>query len=80
TPQNHRSQHETGNDSTHQRDKKLAKSFKQTNIVWQQPYQNGVVRCLADRDNWDLLWHQLMSEKIIRAPTNLKFICENQIK
>ncbi|AFX70057.1 deoxyribodipyrimidine photolyase [Francisella tularensis] len=74
------SHQETWNDWTYQRDIKLEKFFKQNNIVWHQPYQNGVVRCLADRDNWALLWHQRMSEKIIRAPTKLKFICENQIK
>ncbi|MDE4980469.1 deoxyribodipyrimidine photolyase, partial [Francisella tularensis subsp. holarctica] len=38
------------------------------------------VRCLDDRDNWALLWPQRMIEKIIRAPTKLKCICENQIK
>ncbi|AJI72374.1 hypothetical protein FTDG_01598 [Francisella tularensis subsp. novicida GA99-3548] len=74
------SNQETWNNWTYQRDIKLEKFFKQNNIAWHQPYQNGVVRCLADRDKWALLWHQRMSEKIIRAPTKLKFICENQIK
>ncbi|MDE4970128.1 deoxyribodipyrimidine photolyase, partial [Francisella tularensis subsp. holarctica] len=63
------SHQETWNDWTYQRDIKLEKFFKHNNIVWHQPYQNGVVRCLADIDNWALLWHHRMSEKSIRAPT-----------
>ncbi|MDE5037778.1 deoxyribodipyrimidine photolyase, partial [Francisella tularensis subsp. holarctica] len=47
---NVRSHQETWNDWTYQRDIKLEKFFKQNNIVWHKPYQNGVVRCLADRD------------------------------
>ncbi|MDE5003119.1 deoxyribodipyrimidine photolyase, partial [Francisella tularensis subsp. holarctica] len=65
------SHQETWNDWTYQRDIKLEKFFKQNNIVWHQPSQNGVVRGLADRDNWALFWHQRRSEKIIRAPTKL---------
>lgn len=74
------SHQETWNDWTYQRDIKLEKFFEQNNIAWYQPYQNGVIRCLADRDNRALLWHKRMSEKIVEAPNKLKFICENQTK
>ncbi|MEY8766607.1 MULTISPECIES: FAD-binding domain-containing protein [Francisella] len=74
------SHQETWNAWTYQRDIKLEKFFKQNNILWHQPYQNGVVRCLADRDKWALLWHKRMSENLVKAPAKLKFICENQTK
>lgn len=74
------SHQETWSNWTYQRDIKLEKFFKQNNITWHQPYQNGVVRCLADRDKWALLWNKRMSEKLIKAPSKLKFICENQAK
>ncbi len=70
------SHQETWNDWTYKRDKKVRRWTKDNNIPWHEPKQNGVIRCLDDRDGWSALWYAQMKKPIISAPETLNSIDE----
>ena len=65
------SHQETWNYWTYQRDQQLKKWFNQQGINWQQPVQNGVIRCLNNRNGWARRWYQTMQQPILAIPTQL---------
>ena len=68
------SHQETWNAWTYERDKRVEKWSIKRNIRWNQPAQNGVVRCLKDRDGWASLWYNTMKKKTLAPPCNLKTV------
>lgn len=54
------SHEETGNQRTYALDIAVAEWCKQHGVVWHEYPQNGVVRRLKNRDNWDAIWKQRM--------------------
>lgn len=55
------SHEETGNLSTYNLDKQVAKWCLLHQIPWLQFHQNGVVRKLKNRDHWNAIWHKRMA-------------------
>ena len=51
---------ETGLQVTYNRDKALAKWFKNQGIGWKEFQTNGIVRGLKNRDDWAKKWHDVM--------------------
>ncbi|MBL6785561.1 MAG: deoxyribodipyrimidine photo-lyase/cryptochrome family protein [Rickettsiales bacterium] len=68
------SHQETGNMATYKRDINVKNWCKNNKVIWHEPVQNGVVRCLKDRDGWSRNWFKKMSEKQIKIPKNLQTI------
>jgi deoxyribodipyrimidine photo-lyase len=62
------SHEETGNDWTFQRDKQFGKWCQTHNISWQQYPQFAVTRGKLNRDSWDKLWQQFMSQPTLPVP------------
>lgn len=62
------SHQETGNDWTYQRDKQLNQWCKTQNIAWHEYPQFAVTRGELDRDKWDGLWQQFMSQMLLPLP------------
>jgi len=54
------SHQETGVKLTYDRDLELIEFFKEKNILWKECQNNGVVRALQNRNEWDLLWKKQM--------------------
>lgn len=52
------SHEETGLKITFDRDRTVAKFCRENDIFWQQTQHNGVIRGLANRDDWVLRWHR----------------------
>jgi deoxyribodipyrimidine photo-lyase len=52
---------ETGNAITYNRDKQLKKLFKAHCIPWHEYQNNGIIRGLKTRKDWEKLWHSKMS-------------------
>lgn len=77
------SHQETGNFWSFQRDLKVKKFCHKYNISWHQPSQNGVIRCLKNRDGWSKKWNLRMSKEILTVPekiNSLKVSNKNIIK
>lgn len=72
------SHQETWNAWTYSRDKRVKAWAKARNLIWHEPVQNGVIRCLKTRDNWAVRWHALMRKPLIKAPFALEPILELQ--
>lgn len=51
---------ETGNNVSFQRDKRMKIFFKNHTIPWYEFQQNGVIRGLKNRKEWDKHWHNIM--------------------
>ncbi len=68
------SHQETWNGWTFERDKKVKKWTKANNISWFEPTQNGVVRCLKDRNGWANRWQNQMRQTIFLPPKSLNLI------
>ena len=71
------SHQETWNAWTYERDKRVKAWAKARNLVWHEPVQNGVIRCLKTRDNWAARWYALMKKPLIKAPVTLEPILES---
>ena len=56
------SHQETGIQLSYQRDKEIAKLFKQQGIKWNESVNNGVFRGLKTRLNWVNSWEQFMEK------------------
>lgn len=70
------SHQETWNGWTYERDKAVKHWCKSQNIPWHEPVQNGVIRCLNDRDGWAARWYHQMKKPILSKPSNLQTIEE----
>ncbi|MEM7617542.1 MAG: deoxyribodipyrimidine photo-lyase [Pseudomonadota bacterium] len=70
------SHQETWNGWTYQRDKNVNKWCQDNDITWHQPAQNGVIRCLDDRDGWAARWYNKMKKPVLKAPEFLTNITE----
>lgn len=57
---------ESGIRTTWNRDKTLAKFFKEQNINWQEFQRDGVVRGIRNRENWDAQWFQQTKAPVIK--------------
>jgi deoxyribodipyrimidine photo-lyase len=71
------SHQETWNDWTYTRDKKIKSWCKFNNIPWYEPPQNGVIRCLNNRNGWSGRWYNYMNRPLLRIPSIIKVIDEN---
>ncbi len=58
------SHQETGIAETYETDKYLASFFKNQGIEWREFQTNGIIRSLKNRDNWEVLWKQVMQKPI----------------
>jgi deoxyribodipyrimidine photo-lyase len=71
------SHQETWNGWTYDCDKAVKRWCASHNVPWHEPVQNGVIRCLKDRDGWAARWYHQMKKPIVRKPFTLKTIEEN---
>ena len=55
---------EIGDDPTFQRDLKIKKWCQKNNVHWDEYEQNGIIRGLKQRDNWNTNWEKFMNEPI----------------
>ncbi len=62
---------ETGNAITYKRDQVVSKWAASAGVSFFEIPQNGVVRCLQDRDGWSRQWEKRMYEPQSAAPQNL---------
>jgi deoxyribodipyrimidine photo-lyase len=62
---------ETGNKLSYDRDKAMARFFKNNNIQWREYQHNGVFRRLSSRNDWSALWEKKMQSSIKTADLNL---------
>lgn len=62
---------ETGNAVTYKRDQAVSAWAGSKNVSFVELPQNGVVRCLRDRDGWSRQWEQRMREPQVDAPQSL---------
>lgn len=55
------SHQETGNWASYERDRRVKAWCRTKAVRWIETPQDGVVRCLKDRDDWGKMWDQRMS-------------------
>lgn len=60
------SHQETGNWASYERDRRVLAWCRQQGVPWIETPQDGVVRCLKDRDDWGKIWDQRMSNPPIQ--------------
>ena len=70
------SHEETGNGITYARDVRVKQWAESQNIPWTEYRQNGVVRCLSQRDGWSRQRNQFMAREIVPAPTRVQTVDE----
>ena len=70
------SHQETWNGWTYQRDKAVKRWCYSNNIEWHEPVQNGVIRCLNNRNGWSAHWYQQISKPILQPPNSLSTVEE----
>lgn len=63
------SHEETGNQFTYALDKQVALWCREHQVPWQEYPQNGVVRCLQDRDRWNAIWQKRMAMQQVPIPS-----------
>ncbi|MAH61834.1 MAG: deoxyribodipyrimidine photolyase [Legionellales bacterium] len=63
------SHQETWNHWTYQRDIIVKKKLNQLHIPWHEPCQNGVIRCLKDRNGWARRWYSTMKQTPFVSPS-----------
>jgi deoxyribodipyrimidine photo-lyase len=80
---------ETGNLISYQRDLRVKDWCKERGIEWKEFQQNGVVRCLKNRDGWSQTWNGRMKRVVKQSPDilngfviqeNPKFIDSEEFK
>jgi deoxyribodipyrimidine photo-lyase len=62
------SHEETGNAASYTRDMHVAQWCRKQGIPWHEEPNNGVVRCLEDRNRWSALWMQRMTGEPLAPP------------
>lgn len=60
------SHEETGIIKSYQRDIEVKKLCKKVGVSWKEYQNNGVIRALRNRDNWEVKWKQFMLEPILK--------------
>lgn len=70
------SHQETWNGWTYKRDKLVKHWCRSYNIPWYEPAQNGVIRCLNNRDGWAACWYNQMKKPLAIKPFKLQTIEE----
>ena len=70
------SHEETGNGITYARDLRVKQWAESQNIPWTEYRQNGVVRCLSQRDGWSRQRNQFMAQEIVPAPARMQTVDE----
>ena len=65
------SHQETGNLATYARDRRVGAWARQRGITWTELPQDGVVRRLADRDEWERRWEAAMDPAPLAPPDAL---------
>lgn len=70
------SHQETWNGWTYERDKRVLSWCNKNQITWHEPTQNGVIRCLKDRDGWSRRWYHKMKQPVIDPPETLEQVEE----
>lgn len=71
------SHQETWNGWTYSRDKEVKIWTKANNILWHELVQNGVIRCLSQRDGWAARWYAQMKKPILPFPRKLSTVHES---
>lgn len=71
------SHQETWNGWTYERDKLIKKWSKASGIIWNEYSQNGVVRCLKNRDSWSNNWYKQMNEPLFSSPDLINKVTES---
>lgn len=70
------SHQETGNNLSYERDKQMKSLFKNHNVPWYEFQQNGVIRGINNRKDWDKHWHNTMHSPLDQPQLSaLKSIC-----
>lgn len=65
---------ESGVRMTWERDKKVAEFCKEHQIEWREFQQNGVIRGLKNRKNWEKMWYEMVTDTLIHnAPSKHNF-------
>jgi deoxyribodipyrimidine photo-lyase len=67
-----RAHEETGNAITYKRDQAVAQWANSQSVSFIEVPQNGVVRCLQDRDGWSKQWEQRMHKPQVDAPKSIR--------
>ena len=65
---------ETGNGVSYARDKVVRRWLREAGIERYEFPTNGIVRRLADRDDWDWLWQERMRAAPLAAPASLQSV------
>ena len=71
------SHQETWNGWTFKRDRAVKNWCNLKDINWHEIPQNGVIRCLKNRDGWAAKWHAAMNKPIAKKPKILIKIDED---
>tara|TARA_B100000963_G_scaffold254971_1_gene223632 strand:- start:1256 stop:2764 length:1509 start_codon:yes stop_codon:yes gene_type:complete len=71
------SHQETWNGWTFKRDRAVKNWCNLKDINWHEIPQNGVIRCLKNRDGWAAKWHAAMNKPIAKKPNILIKIDED---
>jgi deoxyribodipyrimidine photo-lyase len=58
---------ETWNFASYKRDLRVTKFLKNENIVFEEVYNNWIVRWLKKRDDWSKIWNQRMKQEIFKV-------------
>jgi len=70
------SHQETWNGWTYARDQRVKRWAKANALLWHEPSQNGVIRCLKDRDGWAAQWYRMMQQPCLAPPQALQTLEE----
>lgn len=70
------SHQETWNGWTYARDRRVKQWTNANDIIWHEPPQNGVIRCLSNRDDWAARWYMHMKNPLLLPPQKLQSIQE----
>lgn len=70
------SHQETWNGWTYARDQAVKRWCESQKLPWHESIQNGVIRCLSNRDGWAARWYHQMKKATVHPPTLLKTVEE----
>ena len=59
---------ESGINLTWERDKEVAKFFKEKDILWNEYQRDGIQRGINNRDAWDNQWYENVNREILEIP------------
>lgn len=70
---------ETWNEASYKRDIRVIKFLKNENIIFEEVYNNWIVRKLKKRDDWSKIWNQRMTKNIFQIKKFKKIEIKNSI-